>query len=416
MRLLVLFHVVLMMFLQTANAQNTQAPVVPELTVTIGPDAVFRTNGYVDGQIVVQVQLLSRHPFEALDFAMPQISGAEIIELQRPRTRKVTGYAGQGYVFETAIAVIPRTSGVLTIPPVTAVGHVEPVTDKELHFDLSSDAAEIKIAGISRHFESPWWLVSDRVEIDEIWSSPPEAIRIGEVIQRTVNLRVWGTTAERLPVIEHSRTRGVKVSLASSDLTTERSADGLIAHATYVWDLVAEPQQVAFIAPMGLDYWNPLEHLAKKAGLPGVRLEPLPANGEDVAAALVEEAEQRQKHSSLMVFFLVGIISLPVAGLAIAWVMTGLPTRADRRLRAGLVGAAPSRCYRLMDRWLTEAGWSKASFDHQFESRIALSDHLFGTVRLAETGTGPLLSDALEFSRRQRRQRLLDGLCSLWYS
>ena len=81
---------------------------MPELTVTVTPNAARLSNGYVDGQIVLKVQLLSRHPFEALDLTMPQIPAAEVIELQRPRTRKVTSYAGPGHVFETSVAIIPR--------------------------------------------------------------------------------------------------------------------------------------------------------------------------------------------------------------------------------------------------------------------------------------------------------------------
>ena len=102
-------------------------------------------------------------------------------------------------------------------------------------------------------------------------------------------------TAEQLPVIEHSRARGVKTSLAHSELKTERSPDGLIAHATYTWDLIAEPQQVAFVAPLGLDYWDPLEHRPKKAGLPGLRLEPVPADSEAIATALMQEAQDRRR-------------------------------------------------------------------------------------------------------------------------
>jgi hypothetical protein len=363
----------------------------------------------------MKVHLLSRHPFEALDLTMPQIPTAEVIELQRPRTRKVTSYAGPGHVFETSIAIMPQSSGVLIIPSVTAVGHVEPIKDQELHFDLASPPAEMKIAGISRHFEHPWWLVSDRVEIEQTWSSPPEEIRVGDVIQRTINVRVWGVTAEQLPVLEHSRTRGVKTSLAHSELRTKRSADGLIASASYTWDLVAEPQQVAFVAPFGLDYWDPLEHRPKKAGLPGLRLEPLPADSEEIALALMQEAAETRSQSNLIALILTGIISLPFLALVGAWGLTRLPTRADRSLRATLSGMPDTQRYTAIEQWLGASGFSRESFDRESPSRITLSDQLFGPGQAGGSASESLLSDALAFSRRSREKRLIDRLRNLWY-
>ena len=91
-----------------AAAQQTEAPLVPELKVTIGPEAALSTNAYVDGQSVLAVQLLSRHPFESLSLKLPSVSNAKVIELLRPRTRKITSYAGEGYAFETSVAMLGR--------------------------------------------------------------------------------------------------------------------------------------------------------------------------------------------------------------------------------------------------------------------------------------------------------------------
>ncbi|MEM7059211.1 MAG: hypothetical protein AAF557_16625 [Pseudomonadota bacterium] len=416
MRRALIFLGALVVLVEAAISQSIEAPEKPELTVTITPNTARQSNGYVQGQIVLNVQLLSRHPFETLNLTMPQFSTAHIVELQRPRTRKVTSYAGQGHVFETALAIFPQTSGVLVIPPVTVVGHVEPVRDQELNFDLSSDPVEIKIAGISPHFDNPWWLVSGRVEIDESWSSPPEEIRVGEVIQRTVNLRAWGLAAEQLPEIKHSRTRGVKTSLAQSELKTERGPDGLIAHATYTWDLIAEPQQVAFIAPLSLDYWDPQEHRQKKAGLPGLRLEPLSEDSEKIAMALMQEAEGRRSQSNVIGLILIAILCLPIVLFAGAWIKTQVPTREDRRLRAALYGTPPEQRFTAMDRWLVDSGWTKDMFDRENTSRLALSNQLFGQEESPGPGPDALLSDALGFSRRLRSKRLFDRLFSFWYS
>ena len=392
------------------NAQETEAPVVPRLTVEIGPPFALATNGYIGGQIVIKARLLSRHPFEALQLKLPRLSGAEIIEVQRPRTRKVNGYGGRGHVFETAVAIIPQTAGTLKIPPVTAVGMVEPEPGRELDFDLASDPVDIKIAGVSPRFDNPWWLVSERVEMEETWSTPPQDIRVGDVVQRTVHIHVWGVPAEHLPTIEHGRTRDMKVSLAGHTSKTEKSPDGLIGHATYTWDLEAEPRQVAFIAPIGLDYWHPGEHRARRLAVPGLRLEPLPADSAEIAALLMREAAGRRNQVKIYAAAALGVLGLPVAILFGAFLVTRLPTRADRRLKTRTaIDPDPSNLYREFDTWLSVSGWLAGQFDSRHASRRGLSDQLFGPSASVVV-RNQLISDAFRFSRWIRTRKLLDRL------
>ncbi|MFK7944508.1 MAG: hypothetical protein AB8B85_16555, partial [Paracoccaceae bacterium] len=54
-----------------AYCQTIDVPEIPELRVIVGPQAALATNGYVEGQLVLRVQLVSRHPFEALDLKTP---------------------------------------------------------------------------------------------------------------------------------------------------------------------------------------------------------------------------------------------------------------------------------------------------------------------------------------------------------
>ncbi len=403
-----------LMFAVPAKAQRTEAPQMPELRVEVGPTEALATNGYVGGQIVLRVELLSRHPFEALDFKLPQFPDAEVIELLRPRARKVTSYAGTGYLFETSIAIIPKISGVLTIGAVTAVGYVEPEPDKELHFDLASEPSNVKIAEKSRLYEHPWWLVSDRVEIEETWSVPPEEIRVGEVVQRTVNIRAWGVTGDQLPELELDRTNGVRISLASREQKTDRSPEGLIATAIYVWDLEAEPQQVAFVAPVGMTYWDPIEHRQRRAGVKGLRLEPLPADRQQIADSLMQEAIAEHAQTRFLGMVAVGILALPVLAILVAWAWTRLPTRHDRQFRAALTGRpSPGQMYEAMNAWFSVSEWAPQDFDKAYASRRDLSDQLFS--RQHPHGPDPLtlVSDAYGFSKRTRTKRLLGLLRTL---
>ena len=409
-----LLGILLALLASTVAAEPTQAPETPELVVQIGPEAALETNGYVQGQIVVQIQLISRYPFDALDLALPQIPDAEIIELMRPRTRKLTGYTGQGYVFEKAFALTPQRSGVLTVPSIAAVGYVTTEDDVEVHFDLASDPVPIKISGIAREFQDRWWLVSDRVEIDEEWSTPPEEIRVGEPVQRKVHLRVWGVAAEQLPELEHGLARGIRVSLADTRIKTEKSAEGQIADATYTWDLVADPQQVAFVKPIALDYWDPVQHRLRRAVLPALRLEPLPEDSEKIADLLMQEAISDRKWTKTLAIILAGVLAVPLLLVLAAFVITRIPTAADRRLRAEASDGSPEDTYRALTRWLARSGLKSDQFDEASTGRMALSNRLFARGHPALSQPGAIVSEALRFSRRDRARRLIDGLRSLW--
>lgn len=398
--------------------QGVRIPDMPELRVVIGPDEALKTNGYVDGQLVMRIQLVSAHPFEALSLKPPVIPTAETIQVLRPRTRKVSTYAGQGYVFETAIAILPRESGVLAIPPVTAVGMVEPEKGREVNFNLASATVQVKIAAptpdFSDPYSDPWELVAHRVEMDEDWSVPVEDIRVGEVIKRRIQLRAWGTTAERLPELEHPRTRGIRVSSPEVTLRTEKSPDGLLATAEYVWSLQAEPQQVAFIAPVGLPYWHPVEHRRRKAAVPGHRLEPLPADSAQIAARLMAEANAAQARDRAAGFAIAAVIAAPVVVFLLSLLRAWLPTRADLRLKSACAGAGPKAMYRSFCFWLTDSDLDQATLQEHGTTGRTLRDHLFAPGHPPVGPQQQLVAEALKVSRNARITKLFAQVRALW--
>jgi len=390
-----------------AYEQRLEIGETPELRVVLGPEQALATNGYIGAQLVMRVQLISRYPFEALDLQIAPIPGTRTVELLRPRTRKVTSYAGEGYVFETAVAIIPGASGILTVPPVTAVGVIEPEKDLELRFDVASTPTDLKIAGIPTIYGDGWWLAAHRVEIDEQWSTPPDEIRAGDIVQRTVKVRAWGVMPDHLPELEHRQTQGTHIGLVSSRTGTERSPDGLIATAEYVWDIELNPQQVVFVAPLGVTYWDPVEHRQRRAGVPAQRIEPLPADSAAIAERVMREASESKARTHLVILVLAGVIAVPIAGFGIAYLMTALPSRSDLRLvQAARKAKGAADRYRLLTRWLAENRWQADEFDLRFRARKTLSDQLFAPRHPDVGAAAPVIRQALAYSRQRRRATL----------
>lgn len=396
--------------LAQAAAQLAEAPVTPQLEVSVSPETALATNGYVHGQLVVRIQLLSRFPFEELSLTPPRFEAADVVRLVRPRTREITGYAGRGFLYETTFAVTPLKPGPFSIPSVTAVGVVEPEKDQELRFDLASDPVDLTISGAPRAYDADWWLAAPRVEVDETWSKPVEDIRVGEVVQRKVSLRVWGVSSERLPELSHPPAQGVRISLRSAETRTETSSEGLIAHAEYAWDLEVERQQIVFLKPIGVAFWDTSDHSQKSSSAPAHRLEPLEADGEALADALMLEAEGKRRQSTMLVSIIALALVAPLIVLAILFIAAAAPTQADRRLRQTCgAGATPEAIYNAIDDWMAASGLDHGQTRRRLPARSELSDQLFARDHPVATTRRRLVRQAFDWSRRRRIRRLIGG-------
>ncbi len=386
-------------------------PEVPKLSVTLKPEAALRGGGYLQGQLVLQVQIASKFPFEALDVRLPQIRDAEVIRLQAPRTREVRSYAGNGYVFETALAIFPTKSGLLEVPGVLVVGAVEPESGQERAFSERSDDLRLDIAGVAPRFSDPWWLVSERVEMTETWSKPVEELRLGDVVRREITLVAFGATAAHLPELEHSRTRGIAVAKADGTAKTERTAEGVTATVTQAWDLKIETDDFAYVSPLGIAYWHPGEGREMRAALPGKRIEPLPADERALAAALMSDALAEHKQRLAVVVLLAFVLITPLLVVAIAALWQAWPTRSDLRLvKACAAAGQPAELYRAVSEWALASGIDLRALEHGMTSAYRDLERGVFSATPWTADRRKLVRSLLRLSRRLRLRGLRTAL------
>ncbi len=384
------------------NERALTMPEVPQLTVTLRPADAVVDGVYLHGQLVLGVQVASRYPFEELDLTLPEIPNAQVIRLQRPRTERVRSYAGDGYVFETALAIFPNQSGPLEIPGVEVRGAVSPRSGDERPFADRSADLRLDVLGIDDSYADSWWLVSDRIEISETWSKPLEELRVHDIVRREVTVKAFAVTAERMPAIEHGRTRGVTVADVGVTSTTEVTRDGVIATVTQAWDLKIETNGVAYISPVNLAYWDPRERVRKKVAVSGKRIEPLPVDRAAVAERLLNDARDRHERDGLVAASLLGLVLFPFSVLGAVAFWLALPTPADRRLARDCARADATReIYAAVRRWADASGLSLTDMP-------APDDYGHVVRAVFAEGTSPVdhvrLVKAL--TRHSRRQRL----------
>ena len=393
----VVFMATLLIRAESTVAQQVAIPLSPQLKVIIEPNHVVRNGAYVQGQVLLRVLLTSPFPFAAIDFAMPEITGARVITLIKPKTRTIHFYEKTGYAHETRLSLFPETSGILIIPRITIKGEVTNEAGEREFFDLSNPAVEIPVHPINSALDASWWMVADGVEITETWTPEPDQFRVGDTVRRHVKVVANGISVEQLPHIEQSANQGYAIAGAWQDGKTDRTKTGLVAHLKQTWDLQIQSGEVMYISPIEIHYWDAVANQPAVARLPSKRVEPLVRDPEAMKRNLVDAAMAKHQGRRLGVVLL---LALPATAcfLLLAFIFLALkPTRADRRL------IAESRSKLSAVKALAAVlRWSQGSFG--LRGARSLSDL---RERLSTAGRGPL--DTLEAAVFDGRGRPIDN-------
>ena len=341
-----------------AQAQQTAIPSRPRLSVDIEPRRVKTQGGYVQGQIVLRVQLVSPHPFEALQLTLPPIAKARALTLSPPKTREIHNYGLKGYLYETKLALFPEQSGALTIPSIAVAGAVAIGSGRTASFTEVKPAMSIAIKPIDPSYDASWWLVADAIAMTEVWTPAPDTLSVGDIVRREVTVTAHGVTAEHLPSIEQPGDRGYAVVGSEATAKTRLTPDGAVTVLRQVWDLRIESEAVMAIAPIQLPFWDPAAGALAIASLPARRIEPLPRQAEARRAQLMRDAMSAHRNRRIGLFAGLSLPALALLALAGALLYTWLPTRADRGLlRSCAANVTPAMCFRAVTQW------ARVSFD-----------------------------------------------------
>ena len=285
---------------------------MPELTVRLTP-----TQAYLQQQIVQTVQLISSRPFEALELELPPISGTAETTLIKRRVRRSKTYGFDGYIYETARAIFPQTSGRLTVPAVRISGAVGLSANAEAQFVRQTRETTVEVKSKPQSYSAPW-LVANAVEISDEWSVPVDTLRIGDTVRRTVRVVVDGVTGEHLPDLQHRA--GHLITLpAGSERRTEITSSGVIGHLTQSFDIAFTAENPVDFAPVVVDWWDAATQAGRRTALAAKRIEPLPRDVDALVAEQMARAEEIQKASQYTRWLLAGVLVLTATAILIGF-------------------------------------------------------------------------------------------------
>ncbi|MDH3660535.1 MAG: hypothetical protein OEU92_11005 [Alphaproteobacteria bacterium] len=402
-----------------ASAQQDSVPEEPTLTVRITPQ-----KPYLQQEIVQVIRVIAPHPFEELVLDLPPVQGAETITLQQPKTRKFETYGGEGYIYETSRSIFPKQSGELEIPAVRISGSIGVSRDERRLFVLREDAMVLDIRPPPTSFSDDWWLVARDVRIDEGWSKPLDALRVGDRITRSIEVTVAGATGAHLPELEQGRSTGLTVLPGRTERDTEITPGGVIGKISRSFEIRVDVDQPINISPVRVVWWNASTEIERRSVAPAVRLEPLPPDVEALVSEVMTEAAAAHDHSrkGILVIALGGSVLLIASAFWLFRAKRNVKPE-DRRLRQALAeDGSPINAARALKAW-AEASFPKESsitLEHlgrrlgpKAEQRIAsLQAAVFG--RSAEPIDARRLAlDVLDIAQERRLDTATNALTGL---
>lgn len=185
------------------------------LEAEISPDPA-----YVQAQIRLVVRLLRAVDVVDGTLTEPSATNAVVRRLGRDISYSTTR-GGQSYrVLERRYALFPQASGELVISPIEFEGEVvDPAQagtglsrlfarGNRVH--LRTEVVRAQARPPPADYPRRTWLPAKSLELSEDWSTPPEGLRAGEPVTRTLTLRAVGLSAEQLPEFVATAGDGVK--------------------------------------------------------------------------------------------------------------------------------------------------------------------------------------------------------------
>ena len=209
----------------TIDGQRTRAIAVEVFEAPSGIDSsqdvfveveVSRDTVFVQSQLIHTFRIYQAIELDDLNRSKLDIPNAVVEELDAATFQRTVN--GRTYrVIEVKHAIFPQLSGELTIPSITFsarrllpsrslfnIRSGEPVRRR-------SRPITVTVKPVPASYPDAPWIPADSLQLDESWSTLPEALNVGDSVTRTLTLTAAGIDASQLPEIPQAEVAGIKI-------------------------------------------------------------------------------------------------------------------------------------------------------------------------------------------------------------
>ncbi|HHH13147.1 MAG TPA: protein BatD [Thiolapillus brandeum] len=284
----------------------------PPLTVTVTeppPDAgvkgeifmevsVDSEAPYLQQQVLLTVRIFHRIQWREASLSEPRFRGGEVLVERLGDDRHYQSLRdGQSWqVIERRYALFPQASGRLEMEPLLLDLRVpsgkrsarqrSPFGDP--FFDdffsrqdyvrkvVRSKPLLLEVKPVPGSFTGKRWLPARSLRLEERWSSPPEKLKAGEPVTRTVTLVADGVTLGQLPELSLPEVPGLRIYADDSVTREEAVSGGVRATATRKFAIIPVREGEYELPAMEIRWWNLATDAEVVARLPARRLNVAP--------------------------------------------------------------------------------------------------------------------------------------------
>ncbi len=288
--------------------------VTPGITISVKPQPDVETHDqvvvfeaevdkdtvYVQEQLILTLRVMRAINLEDPSLAPVELEDAFIKPLQQESfQRNIDGRLW--LVHEMRYAIFPEHSGRFEIPPQLFTAR-ESVGRRSL-FDLRSGRSlrrtsrpiEIDVLPRPREFPSSNWLPARSLVIEEQWSAPPEQLREGESVTRTIRLRGEGLQGAQLPPVLFQPVDGLKFYPDQPEITEQEVSTGLLGMRRDSAAIVPTRAGTVSLPEIRIPWWDSQSETVRYAVLPAREINigaaAAPAASEPAPGAINNAAE-----------------------------------------------------------------------------------------------------------------------------
>jgi hypothetical protein len=301
--------------------------------ITLSFDAELdKSSVYVQGQAILTLRIQQAVNLDSRSVTDLQLDNAFVKQLEQQSFQRTID--GRPWlIHEIRYAIFPEASGTLEIPAQTFSaresggrrGILSMGGGRKLQ--RTTQALSLRVLPIPEDFKGSTWLPAEELTIEEVWSTPPNLLKVGESATRTIKMTAQGLQAAQLPPIEFPPTEGLKTypdQAVTQDMESTTTVSGSREDS-----VALIPTQVGqwTIPEVRIPWWDVNSKTLRHAVLPSRKIivasgpntvadsfpDPLrndigPPISVSPASPLIAQANKRWQYSTI--------------GFAIAWLLT----------------------------------------------------------------------------------------------
>lgn len=237
---------------------------------------------YVGEPVAITVSVYTPTWFtKGVDIGNLTVNGAFTVYFRSVSTsRKIKGqtYAGIQFIYN----VFPFEEQDIVIPALNFEVESPNVGDyKGIRRKIQSKEKVIKIKPTPPEIDRDQWFVTGGMTVRENWKGNLKAVKVGDVIERTITRYTRNTVAELIPPILWDSILSVSEYPIRPEVTTNKTRTDISAIRTDGVKYLFEEEGEIVLADMEFSWWNPYQKKYLKRTIKGrtIRVKPNPDLG-----------------------------------------------------------------------------------------------------------------------------------------